>query len=638
MKFKQMFQAILDKLGFVDKAKNKQLTIEEWKQIEDSFKETHGVDLFEAMNKESENAQKAAQYDAALQALGTVTENSNENGAGGNDTAKPENLAGVIQDFSMRNETLAAENAQLKAENEKLANMKANDGGKEVPVNLNISGGQHTATHLFGVEHETLAMTHRWNQITAGRAANLGTPSAAETQAFFAAFTDFKESFANRIDELHKNGQLSAQALSQIDYSQLKDAGLGEQFLVRRTDALIARIINLPSVDGIFPMRYGIQDGELMTNAFFGEFSQAWQEGEVFKGSYELQPEKARVDDAMIKVRFKSMKWIERQYIGYLNTSGSDPIKWTMIEWLLLNIATKANSERNSRRVIGDRVEPKEGVAGHYLHASVGAVPRIISYVDKLKVLPFSSDLYQNYDETTILEAVEAFIDEAQEYCSSFVGKALYLNINYRKAYATAYRKKYAVQIDFASTTSKVQDVDDLEIIWVPNMNKIKFMWLTDKGNVQGLGLLPGEMHKTSIETRLENVLAWSVWKEGTAASFAGKKFETLAELEANDFENQAIFCANPVLPIPADATEFDASFGLVFKTGENTQATTLENITVKPGIVVKIVCGSTTNKTKIAKSGKFSDVTAWNPTKVGDWIKVYYDSKTKKFVEVARG
>ncbi len=638
MNFKQMFQAVLMSLGFVEKAKNNELTKEEWKQIENSFKETHGVDFFEAMNNEGENAEKAAKYDAALKALDTVTENSKK-GTGDANAPKSENLAGVIQDFSKRNETLAAENARLKAENEALANAPAPDGGQEVGVTLSITGGPHSSTHLFGVEHEMYSMTHRWNQITAGRAATLGEASAVDAQAFFNAFTGFKENFANRINALHQEGQLSATALSQVDYSQLADAGLGEQFVVRRMDALIARILKMPNVDDIFPMRYGIQDKELMTNAFFGEFSQAWQEGEVFKGSYELQPEMAHVDDAMIKTRFKSMKWIERQYIGYLNTVGSDPLKWNMIEWLLLNIATVANNERNSRRVIGSRVEPKQGVAGHYLHASVGAVPRIISYVEDLKVLPFSSGMYQDFNSANILDAVEEFVKETQEYCSSFVGKALYMNRNYRQDYAAAYRKKYGVQLDFAASTTKVQDVDDLEIVWVPNMNKLKFMWITDKGNVQGLGFLPGEMHKTSIQTQMETVLVWSVWKEGTAASFAGKKFKTEEELKANDFENQAIFCSDPVLPLAADATEFVADFGLVFKTAENTQATTLTDIKVKPGIVLKIVCGSTTNATKIAKAGKFDEFEeAWNPTEVGEWIKVYYDSKTKKFVEVARG
>ena len=47
------------------------------------------------------------------------------------------------------------------------------------------------------------------------------------------------------------------------------------------------------------------------------------------------------------------MKEIERQYIGYLNTDGSDPIKWSMIEWQLLNIYTALVNEQNERRIFG---------------------------------------------------------------------------------------------------------------------------------------------------------------------------------------------------------------------------------------------------------------------------------------------
>lgn len=637
MKFPKKFQAILEKLGFVDKAKNKELSKEDWKQIEESFKETYSQDFYEAMNEDKEQAKKAKQYDAALAMLETpASENSNSEDA---PKAQAPDLSTAIQSLNDKATTLAAENATLKAQNETLAAQAAPDAPETVTANLNISGGRHTATHLFGYEHDMYAMSHRWNQITANTSVNLPEASRSDSAAFFGAYEKYKEQFAARMNQLHAEGSLNLEALSQIDYSQLKDAGLGEQFVIRRMDALIARIMKLPSVEHIFPTRYGVQDKELLTNAFFGEFSQAYQKGEVFKGSYKLQPEMAHVDDAMIKVLFESMKWIERQYIGYLNTSGSDPIKWNMIEWLLLNIATVATNEKNGRSLLGHRVEPEEGVPGHYLHASTGVLHRLISYVEDFKVLPFEEGLYQNYDATTILEAVESFVRKAQEYYTSFVGKALYLNINYRQDYAAAYRKKYGVQMDFTSTKTEIQDVDDLEIIWVPNMGKVKFLWLTDKGNMQGLELLPGEMHKTGVETRMETVLVWSVWKEGKGASFAGQKFDTKEELLANDFENQAILCSNPVLPLEADATTFDASFGLVFETAENTKATALTDIAVKSGVVIKLQCGSITNATTIAKTGKFSELSsAWNPSKVGNWIKLYYKPKAKKFVEVARG
>ncbi|MFR1239674.1 MAG: hypothetical protein ACLSDJ_00410 [Butyricimonas faecihominis] len=58
----------------------------------------------------------------------------------------------------------------------------------------------------------------------------------------------------------------------------------------------------------------------------------------MFKGEFELKPEIGYVDDAMMKTIFKSMKWLERQYIGYLNTNGSDPVKWNMISGRCLKL------------------------------------------------------------------------------------------------------------------------------------------------------------------------------------------------------------------------------------------------------------------------------------------------------------
>ena len=41
----------------------------------------------------------------------------------------------------------------------------------------------------------------------------------------------------------------------------------------------------------------------------------------------------------------------------------------------------------------------------------------------------------------------------------------------------------------------------------------------------------------------------------------------------------------------------------------------------------------------KIAKSGKFSEISeAWTPTAVGEYIKLYYDAESDKFIDVARG
>ena len=114
---------------------------------------------------------------------------------------------------------------------------------------------------------------------------------------------------------------------------------------------IIAYLRTLKTVDHIFPWRSGIQDGEIIPTAFFGEFSQRYQAGEVFKGSAKISQEIARVSDVMIKYKFEDLIALEKQYIGYLNKEGSDVMKWTFIEWLLVYIY-KAMFNEQVRRLL----------------------------------------------------------------------------------------------------------------------------------------------------------------------------------------------------------------------------------------------------------------------------------------------
>lgn len=45
--FKKQFQQIINSLGLMQKAKDRQLTKEDWESISDSYKETYGVDFYE---------------------------------------------------------------------------------------------------------------------------------------------------------------------------------------------------------------------------------------------------------------------------------------------------------------------------------------------------------------------------------------------------------------------------------------------------------------------------------------------------------------------------------------------------------------------------------------------------------------
>jgi hypothetical protein len=93
-----------------------------------------------------------------------------------------------------------------------------------------------------------------------------------------------------------------------------------------------------------------------------------------------------------------------------------------------------------------------------------------------------------------------------------------------------------------------------------------------------------------------------------------------------------------PSVALLADATTADATKGFWFETIANTAAKALTDITgAKAGVAYIVECGSITNGTTIAKSGKFSEITeAYAPSAVGDYIMVILNS-AGKFLELER-
>lgn len=657
--FKKNFLKVLTALGMLEKAKSKTLSKEDWTKIVNSYKETFGTDFDIDAKEDSENSEKAKAYDYALELFSKVDdtdEDSEEEKKKEDDEeadttseekpkkakSKTENLVKGIEKLVNSNKTLADQVAALSS---KATPDQPIDVKKGTVMGL---GGFHTPKFAFGIEHPMFAAEKRWNQILM-HGKNISLQSDPDDDTFESFQKEFKlygRDISKRMQELKINGLLNVKSLNTdgtIDYSGLADAGLGTQYIVRRQDALIARIIALPNVFDIFPLRSNVQDGDVITNAFFGEFSQAYQEGELSKGGMDLIPEKAKVNDVMFKTLFKSMKWIETQYIGYLNTAGSDPVKWQMIEWMILNIATVLNNERNVRTVMGHRIEPTTGVKGHFLNSSTGVIHRLISYIENLQILPFDDADFATYSSTTMVSVAESFAEEVNQVLPNLLGKAIYMNLKHRPWYLQSYRTTYGKDMDFSGPVEKLQNYE-LPIIWVP-MGNLKFMWITDLGNIQALENVPGEMYNTYFERRLESVWAFSTWKEGTAAAYAGKPYATTLALAAAGRKEQAIFINKPVTTLAADATTVDGSKNIWFVTQANTADVEPANLEItditnpEEGVVYKIEIGSASNPQNIKKALKFSLITeAWEPTAVGEWIKLIYDKANTKFLEVARG
>jgi hypothetical protein len=649
---KQSINKFFSDRGFGTKEKREAMSSEEIATIAAAFKEEFGEDMTnaisQAMNGNTQTELTSEEVNQIRTSLSQVESifGENTNGASGSADDENGNSAGASGDNSI----IAGINKLIGLVGSQKEQIEALSGEQETgkPKNMGqntvaINSVVHSKTHLFGIETDMFSMSKPWNMVTSvGKELEIisqGTSFNSKWEHYEKAFKDdfqkYASSFADRINTLHAEGTLGNISSSAIDFTGFEGTGWGEQYIVRRQDALIAYIRELESVRTIFPVRYGVQDKMEMTNSFLTSFSQAYQSGRVFKGKHKIQPMLADVKDAMFKHSFDNMKEMEKEYIGYLNREGSSPIKWSMVEWLMQQILVSLNNEWNERRVLGRRVEPVKGKAGHYMFASTGVVPKMKQYIDELYLEPFE-DLGK-YTRTTILDYVEILVEKVNKIIPSLNGHNLYMNKKHVPWYLQQYRKEYGKDFDFDGVKYSVKDYD-LSIVPVPHMKNSTFMWITLAGNIELYELEAGEMANFIFQTDLEELIVASYWKEGSGAYMVGEKHKTIEDLKAAKRKFQYIFCNNPKEELEVDATTADAATDNVFISKANTSTTVFSEFSgAEEGVVYRLICGSMDNATKTAKSGKWADISAWIPKAVGDYIEVYYDDETEKYIEVTR-
>lgn len=653
MNIKERIQTVLQKLKLLDKAKANQLTDEEWKQIVDSYQKEYQSTLQDdlaadmaahAATNTPITQEQMDQVQGILDSIVNPGQNATQSGE-----EKP-----VVQ--TTQTPATGTDIVQLAQAVQGLVNTMQNSATEDRPIQTvtattaSFTGPADRTKFLFGIENSMFSMTDRWNRIAANpaAAASFGAwDEDTEGASFRKQAVAFSRSLQKRYAYLHANGMLDAKKLAAgefgTNYEGVNTAGVGNQFVVLRQDALIARVLTKRDLTQYFPVRYGIQDHDLVFNAFFSEVSQAYQQGEIWKGDMKLENEMGHVDDAMIKLKFGPMKELERMYIGYLNKEGSDPIKWNMIEFCILNSLETAQVEQNKRRMRGIYVKPETGVAGSYLNASTGVIYTLLRYIHEFKILPHDDEAYRGYTDADMLDAVQDFVSDIITSCTEDMdidNHVLYLNKTHQPWWIKNVRAKYGKDIDFTGPDSYKYVVPDtnVHIIWLPYLGQLPLMFMDVPGNIQFLEYVPGEMLSIKVKEDMELVKAWSTWKEGCSASFTGRRFDSLDKLKANNYEWQQIFMNKPAVDMEADATTVDASKGFWQITVANTTAKAITDITnAKAGVAYIIECGSTENATTIAKAGKFADITeAYTPTKVGDYIMLILNSKGN-FLELER-
>lgn len=623
-KWQKRLMQLVNKLGFGTKMEAGQLTADEQKQL---FAE------YEATYKVSFAADKEADEDDDEQDPNVLSPEEQQQLAsifGGEKTPKTAKeavpaLTDKVKEQEKQIETLG-KNPETK---EPIEVVKATEDTKRI-VAITLGHVAHTQAHLFGIEDPLFARGKWYNEITVSRKSAGENLTDEDKDDFQKSFKTFSQQVIARSRELEKNNMLGlldfdklVAGESHIDYSDL--FGKAGEYIVRRTDLILAYLRSLPTVDHVFPMRSNIQNKEIAPGANFGELSQGYRKGEIYKGNVNFTAEIYSVTDVMFKYLFEDLIKLEKQYIGYLNKEGSNVIKWTFIEWIMTHFGEILHNERNMRRVIGVHVPDQDVVSNPAMFAADGGLRAIERVEEELKVYP--NPEYRVYDETTIVEYFENFWDFYSQVIPSMIGYKLHANLKHRPWYIRNFRKIYSKDTDFRGVTPETINDVDANIVWIPNMpmNNYK-VFITKPGNVENHEDKPNEMMAFYFERVWEFVRVMSRWKEGSGLQIAGIQYKTLQELIDSEYFNQWIFTNFPATELDPGATTIDARKNYLFLTGKNAAATALADIQkFRIDTVYKIVCGDMDNPTTIAKGGKFAKISeAWTPKAVGDYIKLY--------------
>lgn len=675
---KEKLLKVAQKLGFISKINKNAMTSTDWDKLASAFKEEHGIDLNDALTETQRQASVSEDQQAIIQALtaeldddGNPVQSSNDGNQAGADGADGSQAANASQgadgtqaagasqgaDGGNANKPPAsgnggtqasgqidavAEIVKLRQQVQEMAKTAENSTGVKVqnpsPKKILLSGPGTNPKYLFGIENDMFARSKRWNEVAASRKMKDKPYTESEQMSLVSEFNQFGDSLASRFEELFTSGQFSNLINGSLDYTDLENE-LGKYYQVRRQDAVIDYLFRLDSISRIFPVRYNVQDEEIITNVFEGKsYSQPFQSGRVFAGGFKFQPDKAKVKDVMFKYKFSDLKELERQYIGYLNTNGSEPIKWGFIEWIMVMCGTIQINEVEQRRVLGVRLDPTAEKPAHFMYASDG----VLTTLDKKKE---ANQIYvlkdaKAYTTAGLLEYVRGFVRTVWRLkgAVAFRGMNLYMNELDVPDFLEQYREKYGKDSNYTGESLEVKDFPMPNIIPVPNMGDRKDMWMCPPNAVEVQENAPGEFMAYHFQRDFEELYVMSYKKEGTFL-FAGRKFSSQSDLVASKGKHTNIFANNPVLELDADATTVDAAESDMFETVANTGATAITDIlNASEGVAYKIVCGSTTNATTIAQADKFSTITAaYTPTEVGDYIKVVFDAKNSKFIELER-
>lgn len=441
-----------------------------------------------------------------------------------------------------------------------------------------------------------------------------------------------------------------------VDYESLK-ADLGAFYLTRWSDRLQSLLVELPTITKLFPTESGHQDREILVNLWLGEFSQADSSDEsefnkVVKGSYEFSHETLRMYDVMFVHKFKSLKALEKSWIGYMNREASNPLKLSFIEYLLVETAKKLHNEQELRYVNGVRKDPNPDEPGRAMEAADG----IYEYIRK-RVDGFVDFTPNAGTEGKKVYQIKPF--DLPRITPGNIGEVFYLGtgmvpsvfrdsgnlVLYIPSYMLAWYHKYnethyGQNQDYKPGISYVKEYPSVRLEVIPNADNHQRIFWTIDGNIRTFCQVAGEMNQFSLEQEDWSLKVWSNWKESIQATAVGYKYTDRADMDGS---RQIFWCNSYDRPDsyfiegPRDANPSALLHSSIVTVANTSTFTITDIVDAEVGEIVSIKCGVSGEKgVTIKAEGKFTLLSeAWTPAK-GDIIRLMKRADGK-FIEIER-
>jgi hypothetical protein len=218
-------------------------------------------------------------------------------------------------------------------------------------------------------------------------------------------------------------------------------------------------------------------------------------------------------------------------------------------------------------------------------------------------------------------------------------GLSLFMNDMDVYDYLEGTRNKYGKDTDFGGEQLEIKNFIYNSIVRVPNMGiNRKDIFLAPTDSFELLEDRPGEFFAYYFQRDLEELMVCSYAKEGTHV-FGGRQFDSKADMVKSRGKYSLVFRNFPVDLLEDGDVEADAFNNVMVQSANNTSSTNFtgwDNAT--EGDVYWFFCGGTTNATTVNKANKFSNITTtFTPTAIGDYLKVIYDPKDDKYIEIER-